>query len=149
MQARLLNLYDPDRSQTSMSPARSSNWDDFTEMHRRLSWTAKKPSGGAGNSPSDRNGHFADVGGQIDALAQAISRSAKWHQYEPINSDNDKPAGAGIWQRRHRQAVYHFDKAKVIVSLDANFLMDHPGSVRYARDFAAAARVAQAGARRR
>ena len=37
--------------------------------------------------------------------------------------------------------VYYFDKAKVIVSLDDNFLMDGPGSVRYARDFADGRRI--------
>ena len=39
------------------------------------------------------------------------------------------------------QAVYKFDQAKVIISLDDNFLADHPGSVRYARDFINGRRV--------
>ena len=32
-------------------------------------------------------------------------------------------------------AVYHFDEAARILSLDCNFLEDEPGSVRYAREF--------------
>ncbi|MBI1833007.1 MAG: S9 family peptidase, partial [Planctomycetes bacterium] len=31
--------------------------------------------------------------------------------------------------------VYHFDQAQRVLSLDANFFVDEPGNVRYARDF--------------
>ena len=40
-------------------------------------------------------------------------------------------------------AVYHFDKADVVVSLDADFLTCGPGSVRYQKDFAAHRRVSE------
>jgi len=38
-------------------------------------------------------------------------------------------------------AVYHFDKANVIVSLDADFSASGPGHLRYARDYASRRRV--------
>ena len=34
-------------------------------------------------------------------------------------------------------ATYKFDQADVVLSIDANFLANGPGGVRYARDFAA------------
>ena len=34
---------------------------------------------------------------------------------------------------------YAFDKADVVLALDADFLFTHPASLRFARDFAAAA----------
>ena len=37
--------------------------------------------------------------------------------------------------------IYHFDKADVVVSLDADFLASGPGCVRYQKDFAARRRV--------
>jgi molybdopterin-containing oxidoreductase family iron-sulfur binding subunit len=33
-------------------------------------------------------------------------------------------------------SIYHLDRADVIVSLDADFLISGPGHLRYARDFA-------------
>ena len=38
---------------------------------------------------------------------------------------------------RFAETIYHFDKANVVLSLDSDFLMSGPGSVRYARDFMA------------
>src|SRR6266540_3231640 len=38
-------------------------------------------------------------------------------------------------------AVYHFDKANVVVALDADFTSSGPGHLRYARDFAARRKV--------
>ncbi len=49
-----------------------------------------------------------------------------------------RPPGRGL---RPTDAIYHFDKADVIVSLDADFLACGRGSVRYQQDFAARRRV--------
>ena len=38
-------------------------------------------------------------------------------------------------------AIYRLDQAAVILSLDADFLSDGPGALRYARDFAAGRRA--------
>src|SRR5205823_1912396 len=66
----------------------------------------------------------------------------RWHQYDPLGSDNAK---AGIKLAFGDDVtlvpIYQFDAAKVIVSLDDNFLADHPGSLAYARQFANGRRV--------
>ena len=60
------------------------------------------------------------------------------------------PVRSGLARRRAQapaapdaaaEAIYHFDKADVIVSLDADFLACGPGSVRYTKDFAGRRRV--------
>ncbi|MCM3902485.1 MAG: 4Fe-4S dicluster domain-containing protein, partial [Pyrinomonadaceae bacterium] len=65
---------------------------------------------------------------------------AKWHQYEPVNRDNAR-AGAIRAFGQPVNTVYHFDQAERILSLDADFLSGAPGTLRYAREFAAHRRV--------
>ena len=48
------------------------------------------------------------------------------------------PAGDGA-----STPIYHFDKADIIVSLDADFLSCGPGSVRYSKDFAGRRRLTE------
>ena len=57
--------------------------------------------------------------------------SAKWHQYDAVA----RPARAGA--AAQTSTIYQFDKADVVVALDADFLTCGPGSVRYSKDFAA------------
>ena len=59
---------------------------------------------------------------------------AKWHQYEQCGRDNVRE-GAKLAFGKPVNPVYKFDKADVIVSLDADFLTCGAGHVRYARDF--------------
>ena len=57
----------------------------------------------------------------------------------PVRSRREpRPASNGSAGRG--EPVYHFDKAAIVVSLDADFLCG-PGSVRYQKDFAGARRV--------
>ena len=56
--------------------------------------------------------------------------------YEPVNRDNVLE-GAKLAFGRPVETRYDFEKADVIVSLDADFLYaGFPGNVRYIRDFA-------------
>jgi molybdopterin-containing oxidoreductase family iron-sulfur binding subunit len=76
---------------------------------------------------------------QLTALLAAFP-GAKWHQWEPAGRDNVR-LGAQMAFSRDVQPIYRFDKADTIFSLDANFLEEDPGSVRYARDFVNGRRV--------
>ncbi|MGA9073881.1 MAG: molybdopterin oxidoreductase, partial [Candidatus Sulfotelmatobacter sp.] len=65
-----------------------------------------------------------------------IYPQAKWHVYEPVNRDNVLE-GAKLAFGQPVETRYDFEKADVIVSLDADFLYaGFPGNVRYIRDFA-------------
>jgi molybdopterin-containing oxidoreductase family iron-sulfur binding subunit len=124
-QAAILQLWDPDRSQSVMRGDSVATWDDFAAAltERVAHFHANRGDGlrvlvGPTTSPT-----------LIAQLAVFEKRfpGARWHV--------DDPAGiAG----RNEFARYRFDRAKVIVSLDADFLSDPAAGVRYSRDFIAA-----------
>src|SRR4029453_4234332 len=66
---------------------------------------------------------------------------AKWHQYEPVNRDNAR-AGAVMALGQDVNTTYDFSKANRILSLGSDFLSAMPGTLRYARDYAAKRREA-------
>jgi hypothetical protein len=69
---------------------------------------------------------------------------AKWHQYEPCGRHSAR-AGAMIAFGKPVNTIYRFDRADVIVSLDADFLgPGMPGGLRYARDYTGRRRSAAA-----
>ncbi|HSL24103.1 MAG TPA: TAT-variant-translocated molybdopterin oxidoreductase [Vicinamibacterales bacterium] len=137
-QASVLSLYDPDRMKTVTYRGEVETWGAFiTALRRTL--TLQRAQAGSGvriltetvTSPS-----MADL---LDGILKALPQ-AKWHQWEPAARTG---ARAGLRQAfgRDLDAIYHFDKADVIVVLDADFLGCEPASVRYAHDFSSRRRV--------
>src|SRR5205085_11777720 len=59
---------------------------------------------------------------------------AKWHQYEPINSDNVHE-GARLAFGEVAAPQYRFERVAVILSLESDFLHTHPMRLRYDREF--------------
>ena len=133
MQASVLDMYDPDRSQVVRHYGVISNWASFTSDVRTMLDTLR-PSGGQGVRILTETVTSPTLAAQIRALLERYP-NAQWHQYQPINQD---AAHEGARQAFGEDAdlVYHFDQADVIVSLDSNFFFDLPGNVRYARDWA-------------
>ena len=133
-QASVLDLYDPDRSQTPLYLGEIRTWGDFlTDLRPQL--TKQKDKQGAGLRILTDTVNSPTLGDQLKKLLVDFPQ-AKWHQYEPLNRDNAM-AGVQMALGRFAETIYHFDKANVVVSLDSDFLMSGPGSVRYARDFMA------------
>ena len=133
-QASLLGLYDPDRSQSVVSMGDQRSWQAFlTAIRGPLS--AQKALQGAGIrilTPTISSPTLAD---QLRGFLK-IYPQAKWHVYEPVNRDNVLE-GAKLAFGQPVETRYDFEKADVIVSLDADFLYaGFPGNVRYIRDFA-------------
>jgi MoCo/4Fe-4S cofactor protein with predicted Tat translocation signal len=133
-QAHILGLYDPDRSQSIVSMGDERSWQSFlTAIRGPL--TAQKALQGAGIrilTPTISSPTLAD---QLRGFLK-IYPQAKWHVYEPINRDNVLE-GAKLAFGQPVETRYDFEKADVIVSLDADFLYaGFPGNVRYIRDFA-------------
>ncbi|MGA9767633.1 MAG: TAT-variant-translocated molybdopterin oxidoreductase [Blastocatellia bacterium] len=139
-QASVLGLYDPDRSQTLTHLGDIVTWSAFLgavnaalipqrapEMQgtrlRLLTETVASPT----------------LAHQIKTLLADFPK-AKWHQYEPAGSDNARE-GARMAFGQYAAAIYRFDKADVVLSLDSDFLSSGAASVRYARDFAAKRRL--------
>ena len=133
-QAHILGMYDPDRSQSVVSMGDQRSWQSFlTAIRGPLS--AQKALQGAGIrilTPTISSPTLAD---QLHGFLK-IYPQAKWHVYEPVNRDNVLE-GAKLAFGQPVETRYDFDKADVIVSLDADFLYaGFPGNVRYIRDFA-------------
>jgi MoCo/4Fe-4S cofactor protein with predicted Tat translocation signal len=132
-QASVLNLYDPDRSETVLHEGRDSTWGDFTgafiaETH---SLDARKGEGlailtGATTSPT-----------LIQQITSILSQwpSAKWYVHEP----NVNPAIASAAKKiagRNSMVAYDLSQADVIVSLESDFMNAGPAMLAYARQFA-------------
>jgi molybdopterin-containing oxidoreductase family iron-sulfur binding subunit len=139
-QASILSLYDPDRSQTIRYRGSIETWDRFiTEITAKMHTLRER--GGAGLRILTETVTSPTLAGQIQSLLAELTE-ARWHQYEPAGLDNVRE-GARLAFGRYVDAVYYFDRADVVLSLDADFLVNLPGSVRYAREFAGARRVAE------
>jgi MoCo/4Fe-4S cofactor protein with predicted Tat translocation signal len=133
-QASLLDLYDPDRSQTNTYLGEVRTWGNFVEAIRGP-LNSQKAVQGAGIRILTRTVSSPTLADQLRAV-QKLYPQAKWHVYEPINRDNVY-AGAQMAFGQPVETQYRLENADVIVSLDADFLYaGFPGMTRYARDFA-------------
>ena len=130
-QASVLSLYDPDRSRDILRNGQISNWDPFlSELRSRLA--AQRTANGAGLRILTGNVTSPTLARQLQAVLQQFPQ-ATWHQWESISRDNERE-GAIAALGADLETIYRFDAAEVILSLDADFLLDSPGRVRYARD---------------
>jgi molybdopterin-containing oxidoreductase family iron-sulfur binding subunit len=133
-QASVLGLYDPDRSQTIIREGRISSWGAFLNAVSDLR-TNLGPSKGAGLRILTGTVTSPTLGSQIQDVLKQFPQ-AQWHQWEPVTRDGARE-GTRLAFGHYSTPVYHFEKADIILSLDSNFLSTGPGTVRYARDFAA------------
>ena len=142
VQASILTLYDPDRSKSVTNAGTASNWEAFlNDLQPQLE--RQRANNGAGLRILTETVTSPTLASQLEALLAEFP-SANWYQYEPINRDNVY-AGAQLAFGEPVEPVYRFDQADVILSLDADFLVNSPGRVRYARDFAGRRRVNESG----
>ncbi len=139
MQASILGLYDPDRSQTILHCGAIQTWNTFVKTMAAEMETFRKSKGaglriltGAVTSPT--------LATQLSELLKSFPE-ARWHTFEPA-APEAVHAGARLSFGQVVDTVFHFSKAQVVVSLDCDFLSALPGSLRYARDFIASRRVA-------
>jgi len=140
MQASVLTLYDPDRSQTVTRNGAISDWGSFFTALTGARDIAGLKQGaglriltGAVTSPT----LFSQLKEYLTACPLA-----KWHQYEPCGRHSVR-AGAIMSFGRPINTIYRFDRADIIVSLDADFLCSGmPGGIRYAHDYSERRRAA-------
>lgn len=136
-QAMILEMYDPDRSQTAIhrsgGASKTTTYPEFAAFAATHFAGLKNQRGaglaflcGASSSPT--------LAEQRDAVLKAYPE-AKWYEYEPLSRDNARQGTQIAFNKPMRQQV-DFSKADVIVSLDEDFLMTHPAAVRNMREFA-------------
>ncbi len=116
-QASVLTLYDPDRSQVVSNVGRISTWGPFRSPEPALGDTAARK--GRGAASTDRDRHLADPGAATPDAPRRFP-AAKWHQYEPVNSDHSA-GGARLAFGEDVETQYRFEQAEVILALDADF----------------------------
>ena len=143
-QASILDLYDPDRSQSVIHEGRISTWATFLSQVNdlRVNFAATK---GAGLRILTETITSPSLAAQIQALLKEFPE-AKWHQWEPCSRKNVLD-GAHMAFGQRLNTVYRIDKADVILSLDSDFLYSGPGAVRYAHEFASRRNAEGSGAK--
>jgi MoCo/4Fe-4S cofactor protein with predicted Tat translocation signal len=134
-QAAILNLYDPERSQSITNLGRLTSWDKLASAMNTatlaLGGRSLRVLTGTVTSPS-----FA---AQIEELLRRFP-TARWHRWEAAGEHHSRAATTRAFGRP-LDVVYDFARANVVVSLDSDVLTNGPANVRYQRDFANRRRV--------
>jgi Fe-S-cluster-containing dehydrogenase component len=131
-QAAPLQLWDPSRSRMTTRSALPASWADLTaDIAAHLPrWEQSRGAGVAlltGNLTSDT------VAAQIEQLRERLPLIG-WYTHDALASEGAR-AGAQLAFGRPLDTLLQLDRARVIVSFDADFLYGAPSSVRYAHDF--------------
>ncbi len=140
IQASILSMYDPDRSQNVFQGGDISTWEEYDKT-LAAALKDQKATGGAGIRILTQAIASPFLESAIAAFQKAYP-AATWHSWEPVGRDNARQ-GAKAAFGRAVNTYYDFTKARVIVSLDSDFLVSGPGNLRYARDFANGRRIEQ------
>jgi MoCo/4Fe-4S cofactor protein with predicted Tat translocation signal len=142
VQASVLGLYDPDRSQSVTLKGARKSWNDFVTAWGELS----KP-------------HVADGGASLAVLSESFSSPTlarlvstlrtrfpklQWATYDAV-SDENRLAGLRQATGRDVDLVLRLDRASVILCLDADPLLTDPEMIRHARGFADGRRAGASG----
>lgn len=133
MQAAVLSLFDPERSRTPLKQGEPASYDDFLKDTAGLAggWTA---SGGQGLALLIEATTSPTAKAQIEALKNRYP-NLRVFQHNALAANSGEQAAAKLFGKP-LTPIYYFDRADVIVSLDADFLGEGPGRLAYARDFA-------------
>jgi MoCo/4Fe-4S cofactor protein with predicted Tat translocation signal len=140
MQASILGLYDPDRSQSVTYRGRPRSWNEMLSALRGA-LDKLKNQGGEGLYILTENVVSPTLAAQLNELLDDEHfPKAKWFQYEPAGRSNVLE-GAKLAFDEYVNTYYDFTKADVVLSLDADFLLSGPGTLRYTRDYTDRRRV--------
>ena len=137
-QSSVLNLYDPDRSQTLSFLGEIRTYSSFLTMIKQVlsEQDAKK---GAGIRILTETIGSPTLGDQMKGIL-AQYPSAKWIQWEPLGAQNAR-IGAKMATGQFVNSYYKLDFAKVILAIDSDFLVTGPATARYAREYIDGRRV--------
>jgi len=140
-QASILDLYDPDRSQNSSYRGEQRNWGDFQTAINEYKAKATA-SGGAGLRFLSETVMSPTLAWQLQTVLKKFP-GARCHQWDGVNRDSARAASQTLFGQ-YAEPIYRFDAAKVVLSLDADFLSGShfPGFLRYSREFIAQRKLA-------
>jgi len=142
VQASVLGLYDPDRSQSVTQQGKRKSWSDFVTAWGQLS-EAHAADSGAGLavlSESFSSPTLARLASELRARYPRL----QWATYEAV-SDENRLAGLRSATGRDLDLMLRFDQASVILALDADPLLTDPEMIRHTRGFAVGRRAGASG----
>jgi molybdopterin-containing oxidoreductase family iron-sulfur binding subunit len=142
LQAAVMDLYDPDRSQQVRHKGRPSDWASFSKA---LAAALESAPGGAGVRILVEPSSSPLLN---DRLAAVLAKhpQAKIHYFEAVGHDQAR-LGAQLAFGKVVRPVPRFDQADVVLALDADFTQWGEGALRHARDFSARRRATTDGAK--
>ncbi len=139
-QASILELYDPERSQTFLLDGKMSDAGSFADWITTLRAEAKADGGaslailtGESMSPSRE---------RLRAELQQQFPKMTWCVYEPLSNDNEREATKAAFGSAAMKVTPKFGQADIILSLDSDFLCIEEGGLAATRDFSNRRRVA-------
>ncbi|HEY7242829.1 MAG TPA: TAT-variant-translocated molybdopterin oxidoreductase [Xanthobacteraceae bacterium] len=142
MQATILTLYDPRRAQTIVGDGQIATWEGFvsTLYDRRKNLMDRNGEGlriltGAVTSPA--------LAAQLADLQQQLP-GMRWHQWEPLNRDNELDAATRSFGQQVER-IFDLTKADRILGIGSDLISAAPGWLAHARHFAAARRPSETG----
>ncbi len=137
-QARILELYDPDRIRSTTQKGAPSSLPEFD------GWWATHANGLRSKQGEGLAILSEAIGGDVHARAlELVSKAfpkARVYVHAPAGQMNEQ-AGTAIAFGAAKRVLPDFGKAKVVVSFGSDFLADHPASVRFAGDYAKGRRL--------
>ncbi len=132
-QAEILNLYDPDRSKKVLRDGGEKTFDEFVAFWR-AKFTEFSDTDGEGLAVLTESFSSMTLAKLWSGLKKQFPK-ARYYVYSPADNLN----GRKILNRIFNKNVvpyYHFDKAKIILSLDSDFLLSEYNSLHHAIGFA-------------
>ena len=140
-QSSMLDLYDPDRSKSVRFGDDESSWDDFV-----AAWTEGDlgpAADGTGFAILAEPSSSPTLVRLKEALLDRYPQ-ARWVTWEPVSEEN-ADQGTALGAGEHVHALYHLDRAKILLTLDSDFLGTEGDSVRNLRGYSRARRVNEDG----
>ena len=134
-QSFLWDLYDPDRAQHPTlkgeeGARESKTYAEFDAALRELAGGLGDGAGLRVLAPATNSPSFA----RMQAAAAARFPAAKFYTYDSVNDDNRREGAAQVLSG-DTSVYYAVDQAKVMLTLDCDFLGVETGSVRNGRGF--------------
>jgi molybdopterin-containing oxidoreductase family iron-sulfur binding subunit len=129
-QALLAQLYDPERARAIREKLQAKSWRAFLTFARNTATRLAKGRGLHFLVQPDGSPLLASLRAEI---LKALPETRFW-AWEPLSLDNVYE-GARMAFGKPMMPRYAFDRAEVIVSLDADFLERGPGWISNSRDF--------------
>jgi molybdopterin-containing oxidoreductase family iron-sulfur binding subunit len=142
VQASVLGLYDPDRSQSVTERGTPKSWGDFVTAWGTLS-EAHASDGGASLAVLSESFSSPTLA-RLTSELRARYPKLQWATYDAV-SDESRVAGLRHATGRDLDLMLRLDRASVILALDADLLLTDAEMIRHARGFADGRRAGASG----